>query len=151
MSRKRPRRSSPALAASCGFSIFRPIPRIETPMNWSGSISKPTRWDVPPSPASTISRRRWNRQCCPCSAPPKKCDPSSRSLLSNTPPERLPTYVLINSVAALRHLTDQDLKDIGVLLGHRRIMLAAIGELGSPGVAQPVTAELKPQDTAERR
>jgi hypothetical protein len=32
-------------------------------------------------------------------------------------------------VAALRHLTDQDLKDIGVLLGHRRKMLAAIGEL----------------------
>ena len=27
------------------------------------------------------------------------------------------------TVAALRHLTDQDLKDIGVLLGHRRIML----------------------------
>jgi class 3 adenylate cyclase/predicted ATPase len=53
--------------------------------------------------------------------------------------------------AALRHLTDQDLKDIGVLLGHRRIMLAAIRELGKPAVAQPVTAELKPQDTAERR
>jgi SAM domain (Sterile alpha motif) len=32
------------------------------------------------------------------------------------------------SLAALRHLTDQDLKDIGVLLGHRRIMLAAIQE-----------------------
>ena len=31
------------------------------------------------------------------------------------------------TVEALRHLTDQDLKDIGVLLGHRRIMLAAIG------------------------
>ena len=29
------------------------------------------------------------------------------------------------SIAALRHLTNQDLKDIGVLLGHRRIMLAA--------------------------
>jgi class 3 adenylate cyclase len=53
--------------------------------------------------------------------------------------------------AALRHLTDQDLKDIGVLLGHRRIMLAAIQELGSPAVAQRVTAELKPQDAAERR
>ena len=53
--------------------------------------------------------------------------------------------------AALRHLTDQDLKDIGVLLGHRRIMLAAIQELGSPAAAQPVVAELKPQDTAERR
>jgi class 3 adenylate cyclase/predicted ATPase len=53
--------------------------------------------------------------------------------------------------AALRHLTDQDLKDIGVLLGHRRIMLAAIQEFGNPAGAQPVTAESKPQDTAERR
>ena len=35
--------------------------------------------------------------------------------------------------AALRHLTDQDLKDIGVLLGHRRKMLAAISELGRRG------------------
>ena len=33
------------------------------------------------------------------------------------------------TVAALRHLTDQDLKDIGVLLGHRRIMLAAIAKI----------------------
>ena len=33
------------------------------------------------------------------------------------------------SIAALPHLFDQDLKDIGVLLGHRRIMLAALGEL----------------------
>ena len=29
-------------------------------------------------------------------------------------------------ISVLRHLTDQDLKDIGVLLGHRRKMLAAI-------------------------
>jgi hypothetical protein len=33
------------------------------------------------------------------------------------------------SVAALPHLTDHDLKDIGVLLGHRRVMLAAISKL----------------------
>jgi class 3 adenylate cyclase/tetratricopeptide (TPR) repeat protein len=55
---------------------------------------------------------------------------------------------------ALRHLTDQDLKDIGVLLGHRRIMLAAIGDLAGapPAVPKPVAAaEPKPQDTAERR
>ena len=32
-------------------------------------------------------------------------------------------------VSVLRHLTDQDLKDIGVPLGHRRIMLAAISEV----------------------
>ena len=31
-------------------------------------------------------------------------------------------------VSVLQHLTDQDLKDVGVLLGHRRKMFAAIGE-----------------------
>jgi uncharacterized protein YjiS (DUF1127 family) len=57
-------------------------------------------------------------------------------------------------VAALRHLTEQDLKDIGVLLGHRRKMLAAIGEItGAARVpAGPITTtEPKPQDIAERR
>jgi class 3 adenylate cyclase len=56
-------------------------------------------------------------------------------------------------VAALRYLTDQDLKDIGVLLGHRRVMLAAIGELGGPAAALPAreaTVEPKAQETAER-
>ena len=40
-------------------------------------------------------------------------------------------------VSVLRHLTDQDLKDIGVSLGHRRKMLAAIAELAgaAPGTA----------------
>jgi SAM domain (Sterile alpha motif) len=42
------------------------------------------------------------------------------------------------SFAALRHLTDQDLKDIGVLLGHRRIMLAAIQELAATAPSAPV-------------
>ena len=58
------------------------------------------------------------------------------------------------SVAALRHLTDQDLKDVGVLLGHRRLMLAAIRELpGEPPLAPKTvsTGEAKAQDTAERR
>jgi class 3 adenylate cyclase/predicted ATPase len=57
-------------------------------------------------------------------------------------------------VAALRYLTDQDLKDIGVLLGHRRIMLAAIAELTSPAAATPEPAaapEPKTRDAAERR
>ncbi len=31
--------------------------------------------------------------------------------------------------SVLRHLTDQDLKELGVSLGHRRKMLAAIAEL----------------------
>jgi class 3 adenylate cyclase len=58
------------------------------------------------------------------------------------------------TIAALRHLTDQDLKDIGVLLGHRRTMLAAIGEVAGVTPATPKTtavAEPKAQDTAERR
>jgi class 3 adenylate cyclase len=55
--------------------------------------------------------------------------------------------------AALPHLTDQDLKDIGVLLGHRRIILAAIAELGdaAPTTPKPASSEPQPQDTAERR
>ena len=40
-------------------------------------------------------------------------------------------------VSVLRHLTDQDLKDIGVPLGHRRKILAAIAELEG---ATPSTA-----------
>src|SRR5262244_1051270 len=58
-------------------------------------------------------------------------------------------------ISVLRYLTDQDLKDIGVLLGHRRKMLAAISELTG---ATPVTSEAaaveaqpKAQDSAERR
>jgi class 3 adenylate cyclase len=57
-------------------------------------------------------------------------------------------------VSVLPHLTDQDLKDIGVLLGHRRKMLAAIGELAGAAPAKPEPAlghEPQTQDTAERR
>jgi class 3 adenylate cyclase len=57
-------------------------------------------------------------------------------------------------VAVLRHLTDQDLKDIGVLLGHRRKMLAAIAEIGGaiPAALEPIfETEPKAQDAAERR
>src|SRR6516164_9451195 len=55
-------------------------------------------------------------------------------------------------VRALPYLTDQDLKDIGVSLGHRRRMLAAITELAGavPTTLQPTT-EPKPTDAAERR
>ena len=40
-------------------------------------------------------------------------------------------------ISVLPHLTDQDLKDMGVLLGHRRKMLSEIGELsGKPAVGR---------------
>jgi class 3 adenylate cyclase len=60
----------------------------------------------------------------------------------------------IDDVSILRDLTDQDLKDVGVPLGHRRKMLRAIAELSGavPAGPQPsVQAEPKPQDAAERR
>jgi class 3 adenylate cyclase/tetratricopeptide (TPR) repeat protein len=55
--------------------------------------------------------------------------------------------------AVLRHLSDQDLKELGVSLGHRRKMLAAIAALVGAVQAppQPALTESKPQDTAERR
>ena len=43
-------------------------------------------------------------------------------------------------VSVLRYLTDQDLEKIGVLLGHRRKMLAAIAELVGAVQAPPQPA-----------
>ena len=57
-------------------------------------------------------------------------------------------------VSILRHLTDQDLEDIGVLLGHRPKILAAVSDLGgtTPVTTEPAAgSEPKAQDTAERR
>src|SRR6516225_9937300 len=57
-------------------------------------------------------------------------------------------------VSVLRHLTDTDLEKIGVSLGHRRKMLAAIAELAGTSQSKHVAVvdvEPKPQDTAERR
>jgi class 3 adenylate cyclase len=56
----------------------------------------------------------------------------------------------------LPDLTDQDLKDIGVLLGHLRKLLRAIAELTShekeaPKPAVASAASAAPRDTAERR
>jgi hypothetical protein len=57
-------------------------------------------------------------------------------------------------VSVLHHLTDADLEKIGVSLGHRRKMLAAIGELqGATSPKPEPVAKVQPklQDTAERR
>jgi class 3 adenylate cyclase len=56
----------------------------------------------------------------------------------------------------LPDLTDQDLKDIGVLLGHRRKLLRAIAELkgvekGELKPAPPAAASVGPHEAAERR
>src|SRR6202022_2704735 len=53
-------------------------------------------------------------------------------------------------LAALRDLTDQDLKDLGVFLGNRRKMLRAITELHDLSPTKAAT-ELPRQNEAERR
>src|SRR5262252_221597 len=60
----------------------------------------------------------------------------------------------IDDVSILRDLTDQDLKDIGVPLGHRRKMLRAIAEMvgtASTQIKSAPASEPKPRDEAERR
>ena len=58
-------------------------------------------------------------------------------------------------LSILRDLTEQDLKELGVLLGHRRKMLRAIAELGeaiSVASTRPATEpKSEPRDEAERR
>jgi class 3 adenylate cyclase/predicted ATPase len=55
------------------------------------------------------------------------------------------------SFAVLPDLTDQDLKEIGVSLGHRRRLLQAIAELTDREKDARKAAIAAPQDTAERR
>ncbi|MBR0757094.1 AAA family ATPase [Bradyrhizobium jicamae] len=56
-------------------------------------------------------------------------------------------------ISVLPHLTDQDLKELGILLGHRRKILAAVGRPAiapaSPAPASP--SEPQPREIAERR
>ena len=58
-------------------------------------------------------------------------------------------------LSTLRDLTDQDLKELGVLLGHRRKMLRAIAELGETTIIAPAAPatepEPEPPDKGERR
>ena len=58
-------------------------------------------------------------------------------------------------LSILRDLTDQDLKELGVLLGHRRKMLRAIAELDVTSAIAPTAPATKPErepsDEAERR
>src|SRR5271167_4503490 len=54
--------------------------------------------------------------------------------------------------SVLRDLTDQDLKDLGVVLGDRRKMLRSIGELDADSPAAPATSTGPvSKDAAERR
>ena len=53
-------------------------------------------------------------------------------------------------LSTLRDLTDQDLKELGVLLGHRRKMLRAIAELGETTVIAPAAPATEPERATRR-
>src|ERR1700736_4848190 len=54
-------------------------------------------------------------------------------------------------LSVVRDLTEQDLKDLGVLLGHRSKMLRAIAELKGDVLRTPPGTKPAPRDSAERR
>lgn len=56
-------------------------------------------------------------------------------------------------ISVLPHLADQDLKDIGIPLGHRRKILGAISQPAAQATSEPSVASLasKTSDAAERR
>ena len=54
-------------------------------------------------------------------------------------------------LSVLRDLTEQDLKDLGVLLGHRRKILRAIAELPAAPAPTETATEPVARDQAERR
>jgi class 3 adenylate cyclase/tetratricopeptide (TPR) repeat protein len=53
--------------------------------------------------------------------------------------------------SVLRDLTDQDLKELGIPLGHRKKMLRAIAELDGAAVTAPSVTDAAAGETAERR
>jgi hypothetical protein len=53
-------------------------------------------------------------------------------------------------ISVLPDLTDQDLKEIGVLLGHRRKMLRAISELAGTSTVMPPPGRV-PEPTQDHR
>src|SRR6266487_4195106 len=54
-------------------------------------------------------------------------------------------------LSVIRDLTEQDLKDLGVLLGHRRKILRAIADLPAAPAPAEIATEPMARDEAERR
>src|ERR1700754_1316290 len=54
-------------------------------------------------------------------------------------------------LSVVEELTEQDLKELGVLLGHRRKIMRAIAELKTKGSATYAGAHPAPRDVAVRR
>ncbi len=80
------------LAENCGCISYLLIRRSAIQLSWCGNIKKPIRLVAWQSAARTTSNARFVCRCDNCKMTPKKSSPSSKSHLSNTPPECTCTY-----------------------------------------------------------
>ena len=127
------------------------------PARWVEAVKQPSRAGGKPAKARFSKASKLKRNIVPKAArAPRLREAANCELARKLGMSEYVQRFAENGITAeaLRHLTDQDLKDIGVLLGHRRIVLAAIADLAGapPAVPKPVAAaEPKAQDAAERR
>src|SRR5271170_4768540 len=95
-----------------------PEPRFAT-SRASKAKSRPTSGSAAPAASIGCGRRAMQND----QAPNAHAIPSWKASAGRT-------SLQSRCLSVLPHLTDQDLKELGVSLGHRRKMLAAVAELG---------------------
>ena len=129
------------------------------PAIWVEAMKKPSRAGGKPAKARSSKASKLKRSSVPKAAHRSAATQQTASWLEKLGLGQYAKCFAENdiTVAILRDLTDQDLKELGVAsLGHRRELLQAIAELrgvekGPPKPAPPVAPPVTQQDTAERR
>ena len=129
------------------------------PARWVEAVKKPSRAGGKPARARSSKASKLKRSSVPKAAHRNAATQQTASWLEKLGLGQYAKCFAENdiTVAILRDLTDQDLKELGVAsLGHRRELLQAIAELrgvekGPPKPAPPVAPPVTQQDTAERR
>ena len=129
------------------------------PARWVEAVKKPSRAGGKPARARSSKASKLKRSSVPKAAHRSAATQQTASWLEKLGLGQYAKCFAENdiTVAILRDLTDQDLKELGVAsLGHRRELLQAIAELrgvekSPPKPAPPVAPPVTQQDTAERR
>ena len=126
---------------------------------WVEAMKKPSRAGIKRARARSSKASKLKRSSVPKAAHRIAATQQTTSWLEKLGLGQYAKCFAENDItlAILRDLTDQDLKELGVAsLGHRRQLLLAIAELrgvekGRPKPAPPVASPVTQQDTAERR
>jgi hypothetical protein len=126
---------------------------------WVEAMKKPSRAGGKPAKARSSKASKLKRSSVPKVAHRSAATQQTASWLEKLGLGQYAKCFAENDItlAILRDLTDQDLKELGVAsLGHRCQLLRAIAELnevekGPPKVGPPAATSVTPQDAAERR